>query len=135
MSVAPSAGTQTVADVMVRRPKTLPADATVADARKALEHASVKLLLLVDGSRFRAALSVIPTAAESSEPAITYADDETPIATGDLPVSAALERLEHRPNGRLVVLGDQQELLGLVCLTTDGKSFCGTPSTAAVPRD
>jgi len=135
MSVAPSAGAKTVADVMVRRPKTLPADATVADARDALEHASVKLLLLVDGSRFRAALSAIPTAAEPSEPAITYADDETPIATEDLPVSTALERLEHRPNGRLVVLGDQQELLGLVCLTTDGKSFCGAPSTAAIRRD
>lgn len=38
---------ETVGDAMVRRPKTLPADATIADARSALENDHVHLLLLV----------------------------------------------------------------------------------------
>jgi CBS domain-containing protein len=124
----------TVGEVMVRRPKTLPADATVADARKALENLSVKLLLLVDGSQFRGALSEVPTTADPDEAAIAYADDNPQTGTEDLSVAAALERLDHRPSGRLVVLGEHQELLGLVCLTADGKNFCGTPSAAAVPE-
>ncbi len=130
MSVTPSS--KTVADVMVRRPKTLAADATVADARSALENSSVKLLLLVDGGRFRGAVSKIPADADPRDAVLTYADAEPPVATPDVTVSAALDRLEHKPSGRLVVLDDQELLLGLVCLTTDGKGFCGTP-TPAVP--
>ena len=49
---------------MVRRPKTLPADITVADARKAFENASVKMLLLVEGDRFRGAVTAIPAEAD-----------------------------------------------------------------------
>jgi CBS domain-containing protein len=133
MSVTPSA--RTVSDVMVRRPKTLAADATVADARRALEHSSVKLLLLVDGGRFRGAVSEIPADADPRDAALTYADAEPPIARAELTVSAALDRLEHRPSGRLVVLDDQEMLLGLVCLTPDGKGFCGTPAPAHPDSD
>ena len=57
----------TVSDVMLRRPKTLPADVTVADAQKAFEHASVKMLLLVEGDRFRGAVTAIPTDADPDE--------------------------------------------------------------------
>jgi CBS domain-containing protein len=57
-----------------------------------------------------------------------YGDDEPPTAAADVPISAALEYLEHRPSGRLIVLDDQRTLLGLVCLTTDGQNFCGRDS-------
>ena len=110
---------------MVRRPKTLPAEATVADARKALEYERVKLLLLVDGDRFVATVSAVPSGAEPHEPAMTYADADPPMVAGDASVGRALELLEHRPNGRLVVVDDEQTLLGLVCLTSDGTEFCG----------
>ncbi len=133
MSVTPSA--KTVADVMVRRPKTLAADATVADARSALAHSSVKLLLLVDGGRFRGAVSEIPADADPRDAALTYADAEPPITRAEVTVSSALDRLEHKPSGRLVVLDDQEMLLGLVCLTTDGKGFCGTPTPAVTDSD
>jgi CBS domain-containing protein len=116
----------TVAEVMLRRPKTLAADATVAEARKAFESQSTHMLLLVDGERFRGAVTAIPADADPDEPALGFVDRSAPIVTEDTPVSAALERLEHRPSGRLVVL-DGQLLVGLVCLAKDGVTFCGSP--------
>jgi CBS domain-containing protein len=120
---------RTVAEVMLREPKTLPADVTVLDARRALERQSVKMLLLVDGSRFYGAVTEIPDGADPSEPAIAYASESPPTATEDMPVSEALARLEQKPNGRLVVLDDQR-LVGLVCLTKDGTEFCGLPAAS-----
>ena len=116
---------QTVGDVMLRRPKTLPADVTVAEAATALESQSVKMLLLVDGVRFRGAVTAIPDDADPTEQAIGFAEDAPTVVTSDTPVSEALELLEHRPNGRIVVL-DGEELAGLVCLATDGVRFCGS---------
>jgi CBS domain-containing protein len=119
----------TIADVMLRRPKTLAADATVADARQMLEHKSVQLLLLVDDGRFVASVSEIPTHADAQEAVVGFADAEPPISTeADLPVSVALERLEYQPGGRLIVLDEDRALLGLVCLTASGKEFCGSGS-------
>lgn len=118
----------TVADVMLRQPKTLPADVTVSEARTALEHASVKMLLLVEGSRFHGAVTDIPADADPTEPALRFAGDSA-MATADMPVSEALKRIEHKPSGRLVVL-DGEHLVGLVCLTSDGMDFCGVPSAS-----
>ncbi len=115
----------TVSDVMLRRPKTLPADVTVADARAALEHASVQMLLLVDGDRFYGAVTSIPDDAAPQVPAVGYVDTSAPVVAEDTPVADALQRLEHRPNGRLPVL-DGDELVGLVCLAKDGVTFCGS---------
>jgi len=120
----PSRTEHNVADVMLRHPKTLPADVTVAEARLALENAKVKMLLLVDGSRFRGAVTTIPDDAEQDVPALGFADESPQTATSDLSVTEALERLDQRPNGRLIVL-DGEDLAGLVCLTSDGKDFCG----------
>lgn len=122
--VMPSPTEPTVSDVMVRRPKTFHADATVAEARIALDNPKVKMLLLVDGSRFRGAVTAIPDDAEPNTAAIGFAEESLPTATVDMSVSEALERLDHRQNGRLVVL-DGEDLAGLVCLTTDGTEFCG----------
>ena len=118
----------TVADVMLRHPKTLAADATVSEAREALESQSTHMLLLVDGERFRGAVTAIPADADPDESALGFVDRSAPIVTEDTPVSAALARLEHRPSGRLVVL-DGQLLVGLVCLAKDGVTFCGSPGS------
>jgi CBS domain-containing protein len=115
---------RTVADVMLRHPKTLPVDVTVGEARVALDNASTKMLLLVDGSRFYGAVTTIPDDAERDAPAISFADESPPTATEGMAVSEALERLDHQPNGRMVVL-DGEALAGLVCLTSNGKDFCG----------
>ena len=117
-----------MADVMLRHPKTLAADATVSEAREALESQSTHMLLLVDGERFRGAVTAIPADADPDESALGFVDRSAPIVTEDTPVSAALARLEHRPSGRLVVL-DGQLLVGLVCLAKDGVAFCGSPGS------
>ena len=116
----------TISDVMLEAPKTLPADVTVADARRVLERSSVQILLLVDGDRFRGAVTTIPDDASPGEPALRYRDDSPPSATGSTPVSEALALLEERAHGRIVVL-DGDRLAGLVCLTADGERFCGSP--------
>jgi CBS domain-containing protein len=118
----------TVADVMLRHPKTLAAGATVADARKALGSQSTHMLLLVDGKRFRGAVTAIPSDADPDGSALEFVDPSAPVVTEDTPVSDALARLEHRPSGRLVVL-DDDVLVGLVCLAKDGVTFCGTPGS------
>ena len=120
----------TVSDVMLRRPKTLPADVTVADAQKAFEHTSVKMLLLVEGDRFRGAVTTIPADADPDGLALTFVDESPVTVTEDMLASEALERLDSRPNGRLIVL-DEERLVGLVCLTSDGVSFCGLPAANA----
>ena len=118
----------TVSDVMLREPKTLSAGVTVAEARQALEHASVKVLLLVDGDRFGGALTSIPAGADADGEALAFADDSVVIVRPDTPVSEALERLEERSSGRMIVLeGDR--LVGLVCLASDGERFCGVPTS------
>lgn len=123
--VSSTSSALTVSDVMLRRPKTLPVDVTVANARAALEHASVQMLLLVDGSRFCGAVTAIPGDAAPEAAALGYADTSaTVVARGTL-VSEAVEQLDHRPNGRLVVL-DGDELVGLACLAKDGVTFCGS---------
>ena len=118
----------TVADVMLRKPKTLPADVTVADARSAFENQSVQMLLLVDGDRFRGAVTAIPADAGPDEPVVDFVDLSAPVVSEDMSVSDALARLEHRRSGRLVVL-DGEALVGLVCLAKDGVTFCGFPGS------
>lgn len=120
------AGEPTVGEVMVRRPKTLSVEATVGEARVLLERASVQMLLLVDGSRFRGAVTAIPDDAGADEPARRYVEGVPPVVSEETPVSAALELLEAKPHGRIVVL-DGESLVGLVCLTADGERFCGSP--------
>ena len=115
---------------MVRRPKTLPADVTVADARKAFENASVKMLLLVEGDRFRGAVTAIPPEADPGELALTFVDESPATVTADMPAAEALARLDYKPNGRMIVL-DEERLAGLVCLTSDGERFCGSPAAPA----
>ena len=117
---------RTISDVMLKAPKTLPADVTVSDARRALGSSSVEILLLVDGDRFRGAVTAIPDDAAPEEKALRYRDPSAPSATENTPVPEALALLDERAHGRIVVL-DGDRLAGLVCLTADGERFCGTP--------
>jgi len=115
---------------MLRKPKTLAADATVADARSAFANQSVQMLLLVEDTRFRGAVTAIPEDAAPDAPAVGFVDPSAPVVTQDQPVSEALAGLERRASGRLVVL-DGDELVGLVCLAKDGLTFCGTPGSTS----
>jgi CBS domain-containing protein len=116
----------TVSDVMLRNPKTLASDVTVAEARAALEHDGTYSVLLVDGSRFRGAVTAIPADADPDGPARRFVDEAAAVVHEDTPVSDALALLDEKSHGRVVVL-DGERLAGLVCLTADGQRFCGRP--------
>jgi CBS domain-containing protein len=116
-----------VADVLLPNPKTLSADATVAAVRELFARKpSVRNVLLVDGTAFRADLTRadLPAEAADDEPALRYAR-AAEVVRPDLPVAAALERLAQLDEPRLIVVDDDGVTLrGLVCLSGGGTQFC-----------
>jgi CBS-domain-containing membrane protein len=121
-------GGQTVADVMVRSPKTLAADATVGAALRLFENQRVRMALLVeDDRRFRGVLTRddLPHDAGLEEPAVRFARPANPISPG-LSAAAAFDEIARDPGRRLVVLdSDGTTLLGLLCLNSSRTNFCG----------
>lgn len=119
---------QAAADLMLREPKTLGADATVAEVRAVLGNPKVQMVLLADGATFRGAITEIPDDASGHEPAVSFADLNAesipPTASGE----SAFRRASASPHRRLIVLGDDRELLGLLCLNERRTGFCRTPS-------
>lgn len=85
-----------VRDVMVHRPKTLPAKATVADLREHFTNPRVRTALLADGGRFCGAIAPeeLPDTAAAAEPALTYAKRDVPSVDPGARVSEVLELME-----------------------------------------
>jgi CBS domain-containing protein len=122
------------ADVMIRNPKTLPADATVAEVRELLARPSVELVVLTDAARFRGAVTAVPDDAAGDVPAIGFSERVPPVIGPEEPAVVAFERAAANPQGRLVVVGEDDDLLGLVCLDHSRTRFCGVkpqPPSAA----
>jgi CBS domain-containing protein len=118
---------QLVADVMLRNPKTLPGDATVEDVQAVFtEHPSVQLVLLADGQAFRGAIASLPDDAPPLAPALGFADPHPESISATETAAAAFERSARHPHRRLVVLDDDNTLVGLVCLDKTRTRFCGT---------
>ena len=116
-----------VRDVMVRRPKTMAADSTVADLRAHFENPRVRTALLADDGRFAGAIAPeeLPEGAAGAEPARAYAAADVPTVGPDVPMADALALMERRGDHRLVVVADDGEtLVGLLCLDKTGTSFC-----------
>jgi predicted transcriptional regulator len=116
-----------VRDVMVRRPKTMPADATVAELREHFTNPRVQTALLADGGRFAGAIapSELPDDAPPTDPARSYARVDVPTMGPDATMADALALMDSRGDHRLVVLdGDGATLVGLLCLDRTGASFC-----------
>jgi CBS domain-containing protein len=127
-----------VRDVMVHHPKTLPADATVADLRRQFENPRVQTALLAEDGRFAGAIapSELPDTADAAEPARTYARVDVPTLAPDATMSEALALLDARGDFRLVVLdgdGDDAVLAGLLCLDRRGTTFCTFTPAAQAP--
>jgi len=125
-----------VRDVMVRRPKTMPADSSVADVRAQFQNPSVQTALLADGGRFAGAIGRddLPDAAAGDEAASAYARRDVPMVGPDAAMPEALAVMEERGEHRLVVLdGDGETLVGLLCLDRTGTSFCVDKPAAPAP--
>lgn len=117
----------TVADLMIPDPKTLPAEASLADVRQAFEHSSQRLVLLVDGTAFRGAIDrdSIDAKAAAEAPAAQFATGDIPTVTPATAIADAVELLERSREPRLVVLAeDGQTLRGLLCFNRGSASFC-----------
>jgi CBS domain-containing protein len=115
----------TVADVMLRHPKTLPSGASVGDVREVLERPSVQMVLLADDGVFRGAIAELPDDAVRDEPALPFADASPTFLRPDDTATTAFSVTEAHPHRRVVVLDEGNALVGLVCLDQTRTRFCG----------
>ena len=120
----------TVGDVMIRQPKTLPADALVADVRRQFERPSVRSALLADGHRFAGVIERdgLPDGAPDDAAASEYVEADPLTVPPGLPVSDAVKLLAGRSEPRLIVLDeDGVTLIGLLCANPSATGFCVRP--------
>ena len=118
---------QTVGEVMIRAPKTLPSDATVAEVRREFERPNVRTVLLADEGRFAGLIERdgLPADAPAGAPANAYLDPAPATATPQMSMRDAIELLEARGEPRLVVLDeDGIAVRGLLCANTTATGFC-----------
>lgn len=109
---------------MLRDPKTLAADATVAEVREQFENPKVQMVVLVDGEKFAGAVTAIPAGAAPTDLAQCYREEEPETIAPEATAEDAFERAAASPNRRVVVLDDDGNLLGLLCLKQDRTGFC-----------
>jgi CBS domain-containing protein len=120
----------TVGEVMIQRPKTLPADALVADVRQLFARPSIRTVLLADGPRFAGVIERdgLPADASDEAPASDYVEADSLTVTPAMAISEAVKLLEGRAEPRLVVLDeDGATLRGLLCVNTNATGFCVRP--------
>ena len=118
---------QTVGEVMIRAPKTLPSDATVADVRRVFGKPNVPTVLLADEGRFAGLIERdhVPTDAPDGAPATDYLEPAPATATPQTPMRDAIKLFEARGEPRLVVLdADGITLRGLLCGNVTATGFC-----------
>ena len=117
-----------VTDVMLRDPKTVAWNATVKDARDILANPSVELLLIADGNTFCGAVTSIPDDAASASLARDFADVAPTTISPTESAAVAFEVTARHPQRRVVVVGEDGTLLGLVCVDRALTRFCGVAS-------
>src|ERR1700741_3303590 len=116
----------TAADLMLRNPKTLTGNASVAEVRDQLANPKVQMVLLADGEVFRGAVTAIRDEAAPAELALDYAVDEPETLPPDASAEDAFERAAANPHRRVIVLDVDDKLLGLLCLNQNRTGFCQT---------
>lgn len=122
-----SAAPRLVRDVMLSRPKTLPAHATVGEARELFANPKVVTALLVDGTAFAGVLDRddLPGSLPAENAVRIHARVDVASITPDRPMSDALAALDADGSSRLVVLDDDGvTLAGLLCLDLQREGFC-----------
>ena len=138
MATGQSSGTIALADavaltageVMIQRPKTLGADARVADVRRLFERPSIRTVLLADGQRFAGVIERdgLPAGAPDDAPAAEFIEADPLTVTPGMPMSDAVKLLEGRGEPRLIVMDDDGATLrGLLCVNATATGFCVHP--------
>lgn len=119
-------GTLTVRDVMQARPKTLAAGATVADLRRLFANPHVRTALVVEDGVFVGSIERDQLDGNLPETARAREIARPDVATIQPQASAAeaVGRLRELGAWRLVVVGADGTLEGLLCLNGDRTGFC-----------
>lgn len=86
------------------------------------------MVLIADGERFCGAVTELPADADDAAPALDYADTEPESLPPTATAEEAFARTAAHPNRRVVVLGEDRTLVGLVCLDETRTRFCGRSS-------
>lgn len=114
-----------VADVMLREPRTVTPETTVAAARTEFENPRVRLLLVAEGDAFVGVVTRddLPEDAAPGATLGALAGAGTRVAPGD-PVARAVELLDAHDTDRLPVVGDDGAVVGLICFNRRHGHFC-----------
>lgn len=123
---------RTVADVMVRGPRTVPASATVAEARAELLDDHVHVVLVVEGDTLVGTVERIDlVGAPSSAPVLAHAVLDGRTVAPTVAAEDARLLLLARGRRRLAVVDEHGALLGLLCLKRRLTGFCSDADVAA----
>lgn len=128
---------RTVLDVVVRWPKTMPPDATVAQARAALADDHVHMLLITAEGRLVGTLvrADLPPEVPDDDPAIERATLQGRTVGPDVATEEVRELLVSRGQRRLAVVAQDGSLLGLLCLKRKLTGFCSDADVRARAGD
>lgn len=120
-------------EVMISTPKTLPAQASVDDARAVMADDHVHMVLLTDGAKLRGTLvrTDLPPAGFGHQPALRWAVLRERTVPADTPVALVQASLVRTKMRRLAVVDADHTLLGLVCLKRSRSGFCSDTDVAA----
>lgn len=127
----------TVADVMIREPKTLESKATVGEVRHLFQDDHVHLALVVQDGLLRGTLARADVRAAWADDVRVLAlpQSEQPIISGGTPARIAFARMVERRERRLAVVESDGRLQGLLCLKRRMNGFCSDASMAERLRD
>jgi predicted transcriptional regulator len=115
-----------IADVVTGRGKELALDDTVVSARRLFENASVQVIPVLDGVNYVGAVDrgAVHSGISDRTPIEALVQDILPTCRAGTPVLVALAALDESGANRLVVLDDDANYLGLVCLRSDRQRLC-----------
>jgi hypothetical protein len=126
------AADRTVADVLVRHPKTLDASSTVGAARAQLEDDHVHMVLLTrDGVLIGTLVRGDLARTDDAEPALAHAVLAGRTMAASVRADDALRILVGRDERRRAVVDHEGRLVGLLCLKRRGNGFCSDHDVAS----
>jgi CBS domain-containing protein len=133
LTARPALTGRTVGDVMVRRPKTMPVDTSVARARACFVDEHVHMLLLTECGRLIGTLvrADLPPDVDGADPALAHSRLTGRTSAADVPAESARQFLLAHGQRRLAVVDADGTLLGLLCLKRRRTGFCTDADVAA----
>jgi CBS domain-containing protein len=110
---------------MLREPRAVAPETTVAEARETFENPKVRLLLVADGERYLGAVTRDHVGDEvAGDATLDGLAAEGALVRPDEPVARAVELLDADGSDRLPVVSGDGTLVGLICFNRRHGHFC-----------